>query len=307
MLPNAFIAGAQKSGTTTLCYLINRHPEVVLSNPKEPAFFSRESNLSAMQTYERCFQPRNGVRPRAIVDGSTAYMVDPLAAARIRSVLGLDVRFLFCLRDPAERMISAYWHQAKKGQDLRPLGDVFSIASDSLEGAVIEEENRLRTAIGDGLVKASAYVDRFDDPLWNFRYLRNSLYASDLERFFENFGRERVKVIFFEDLISDLAAMRTSLAIFLDLDPAAFPNVSDSSRNPTLLARAPALSRALRRLPGRRIMRRLPGYEQLHRLLLYRRPPPATPQLKERLHLLVTPEVERLQVMLNRELRTLWS
>lgn len=307
MLPNAFIAGAQKSGTTTLCYLINRHPEVVLSNPKEPAFFSRESNLSAIQTYERCFQPRNGVTPRAIVDGSTAYMVDPLAAARIRSVLGLDVRFVFCLRDPAERMISAYWHQAKKGHDLRPLGEVFSFASDSLEEAVIEEENHLRAAIGDGLVKASAYVDRFDDPLWNFRYLRNSLYASDLERFFENFGRERVKVIFFEDLISDLAAMHTSLAIFLDLDPAAFPKVNDSSRNPTLLARAPALSRALRRLPGRRIVRRLPGYEQLHRLLLYRRPPPAAPQLKDRLRLLVAPEVVRLQIMLNRGLLTLWS
>jgi Sulfotransferase domain len=307
MLPNAFIAGAQKSGTTTLCYLINRHPEVVLSNPKEPAFFSRESNLSAVQTYERCFQPRKDVTPRAIVDGSTAYMVDPLAATRIRSLLGVDVRFVFCLRDPVERMISAYWHQAKKGQDLRPLGEVFSFASDSLEEAVIEEENRLRAAIGDGFVTASAYVDRFDDPLLNFRYLRNSLYASDLGRFFENFGRERVKVIFFEDLISDLAAMRTSLAIFLDLDPAAFPNVRDSSRNPTLLARAPALLRALRRLPGRRIMRRLPGYGKLHRLLLYRRPPPTVPQLKERLHLLVTPEVERLQVMLNRELRTLWS
>lgn len=306
VLPNVFIAGAQKSGTTTLCHLINHHPEVVLSNPKEPAFFSRESNLSAIHTYERCFQPRNGVTPRAIVDGSTAYMVDPFAAPRIRSILGEDLRFIFCLRDPTERMISAYWHQAKKRQDLRSLDQVFSFTSDSLEEAVIEEENRLRTAIASGLVKASAYLGRFDDPLWNFRYLRNSLYASDLDRFFENFGRKRVKVIFFEDLISDLATMRASLANFLDLDPAAFPKVLDQ-RNPTLLARAPALSRALRRLPGRRIMRRLPGYQRLHRLLLYRRPPCTTPFLKDRLRLLVAPEVVRLQVMLNRGLLTLWN
>ena len=124
MLPNAFIAGAQKSGTTTLCHLISSHPDVVLSDPKEPAFFSRESDASALRAYEQCFQSRNGVTPRTIVDGSTAYMVDPFAATRIRSVLGENVRFIFCLRDPTERMISAYWHQAKKGQDLRSLSEV---------------------------------------------------------------------------------------------------------------------------------------------------------------------------------------
>jgi len=306
MLPNTFIAGAQKSGTTTLCRLMDRHPEVVLSNPKEPAFFSRESNISAIDSYERCFQPRNGVTPRVIVDGSTAYMVDPSAAPRMRSILGGDLRFIFCLRDPTERMISAYWHQAKKGQDLRSLDQVFSFRSNSLEEAMIDEENRLRSAIDSGLIKTSAYLGRFDDPLWNFRYLRNSLYASDLDRFFKNFGRKRVKVIFFEDLIGDLATMLASLAIFLDIDPAAFPNLLDQ-RNPTLLARAPALSLALRRLPGRRIMRRLPGYQRLHRLLLYRRPPSTTPQLKDQLRLLVAPEVVRLQDMLNRGLLTLWS
>jgi hypothetical protein len=306
MLPNVFIAGAQKSGTTTLCSLMNGHPEVVLSNPKEPSFFSRESNLSAIETYAQCFQPKNGVKPRAIVDGSNAYMVDPLAAPRIRSCLGQDLHFIFCLRDPTERMISAYWHQAKKSQDLRPLDEVFSFANDSLEGSVIEEDKRLRRAIDDGLVKALAYANRFDDPLWNFRYLRNSLYATDLERFFDIFGRAQVKVILFEDLISDLVTTRASLAIFLGLDPADFPTVLDL-RNPTLLARAPVLSRAMRRLPGRGVMRRLPAYERLRRILLYRRPPPTAPRLKSQLRLLVAPEIMRLQVMLDREPLTPWG
>jgi hypothetical protein len=306
MLPNTFIAGAQKSGTTALCHLIGRHPEVVLSNPKEPAFFSRQRNLSAVQLYEQCFETRTGVTPRAIVDGSTAYMVDPSAAARIRSVLGHDIRFIFCLRDPAERMTSAYWHQAKKGHDLRPLKDVFSFESGTLEDVVREEESRLRAAIEVGIVKTSDYADRFDDPLWNFRYLRNSLYTSDLTRFFENFGRDRVKVILFEEMIDNTVALRTSLASFLDLDPAAFPD-SLGVHNPTFLARAPSLLRTLRRLPGRRILRRLPAYEAMSRILLYRRPPGIAPELEAGLRLLVAPEVARLKAMLDRESSVLWN
>jgi hypothetical protein len=306
MLPNTFIAGAQKSGTTALCYLIARHPEVVLSNPKEPAFFSLQRNLSAMQLYERCFEPRAGVTPRAIVDGSTAYMVDPSAAARIRFVLGQDIRFIFCLRDPALRMISAYWHQAKKGHDLRPLKDVFSFESGTLEDTVKEEESRLRAAIGTGLVDTSDYDDRFDDPLWNFRYLRNSLYTSDLSRFFDTFGRDRVKVILFEELIGNEVELRGSLASFLDLDPAAFPDTL-GVHNPTLLARAPSLLRTLRRLPGRRILRYLPAYEAMSRILLYRRPPGTATELESRLRLLVAPEVVRLGAMLGRDSLRLWN
>ena len=309
MLPNVFIAGAQKSGTTTLCELLARHPEAVLSNPKEPAFFSCGSNLSNLKTYEQCFHAKNGMTPRVIVDGSNAYMVNPFAASRIRRILGEDLHFIFCLRDPVERMISAYWHQAKKGQDSRALTDVFSFASASLEGAVNEEGERLRVAFAEGLINASSYIGRFDDPIWNFRYLRNSLYASDLERFVDNFGAARVKVIFFEDLVAEPVTTLTSLATFLGLDPTGFPN-KFQPRNPTLLPRAPALSLALRRLPGRTIIRSLPGYQGLRRFLLYYRPPPIAPQIKDPLRLLVAPEVARLQLMLSKELstgRAIWS
>ena len=306
MLPNVFVAGAQKSGTTSLCSLISRHPQAILSNPKEPAFFSCEANLSSLERYEQCFHAKAGATPRAIVDGSNAYMVDRLAISRIRRILGENLRFIFCLRDPVERMVSAYWHQAKKGHELRGLADVFSFASYSLESAVCEEENRLGRALANGLVDVSAYTDRFDDPLWNHRYLRNSLYASDLERFHENFGRERVKVIFFEDLVNEPSLTLASLAVFLDLDPGGFPNRIEA-RNPTLLYRAPFLSLDLRYLPGRRILRRLPGYARLHRLLVYRKPPAAPTQLKGQLRRLVAPEIKRLECMFRRELLAMWG
>ena len=307
MLPNAFIAGAQKSGTTTLCEALDCHPQAIISNPKEPAFFSLAANLSRAEVYESYFQAKDGVSARAVIDGSNAYMVDPVAPARIREMLGEELRFVFCLREPSARAISAYWHQAKKGRERRPLPGVFSFTSTSLDAAIGEEEERLQHAANHGRIDLMDCVERFDDPMWNFRYLRNSLYAADLARFQSTFGAHRMKVVLFEDLARDPATILASVAAFLDLDPAAFPATLDLHRNATALMRAPALVGMLRRLPGRGLLRRLPGYETLNRALLYRRPPPADPALMGQLHRLVTPEIGRLEVVLKRDLGAIWG
>src|SRR5262245_23768242 len=117
MLPNTFIAGAQKSGTTSLCYALGEHPQAVVSTPKEPAFFSRATDFGALEDYQSCFQAKDGTEPLAIIDGSNAYMVDPSAPGRMREMLGRDLRFIFSLREPAARAVSGYWHQAKKGRE----------------------------------------------------------------------------------------------------------------------------------------------------------------------------------------------
>jgi len=39
-LPNVFVIGASKSGTTTLCDTLRRHPEAYVPVQKEPSFFS---------------------------------------------------------------------------------------------------------------------------------------------------------------------------------------------------------------------------------------------------------------------------
>lgn len=37
--PEVYLIGAQKSGTTTLAYLLAQHPDICLSEPKETHFF----------------------------------------------------------------------------------------------------------------------------------------------------------------------------------------------------------------------------------------------------------------------------
>ena len=307
MLPNAFIAGAQKSGTTTMCYALERHPRAVVASPKEPAFFSYADNVTAPARYEACFQAKFGMVPRTIIDGSTAYMANPSAPQRIREMLGGDLRFVFCLRAPGARAVSGYWHQAKKGRERRPLTEVLSFRGATLGDALGEEQVRLEEAARDGRIDLTDMAQRFDDPLWNFRYLRNSLYADDLERFAAAFGADRNKVVLFEDLVREPDRVLHSVAAFLGLDPGGFPEHLDVHRNATALPRAPRLANALSKLPGRTLLRRLPGYAPLRDMLFFRAPPQTDDHLVKRLRQLVAPEIGRLEAMLGRDLAAIWG
>jgi hypothetical protein len=307
VLPNVFIAGAQKSGTTTLCALLDSHPNVVLSHPKEPVFFSRAANLTHPERYEACFRPKDVATPQAVIDGSNAYMADPEALSRMRGMLGDDLRFVFCLREPVSRAISGYWHQAKKGRERRSLAEALSFEAGTAEEAEQEEEVRLRDAAARGLVDLSDSEPRFDDPLWHFRYLRGSVYSSDLERFSTAFGRARIKTILFDELIGDAKRVAAETAIFLGLDADLFPDDAGCHRNPTMLERASGLQRLARRVPGRRLLRRLPDYAAIRRRLLFRDPPPPDPLLVERLRRLLLGEVGRLQGLLGRDVTGLWT
>ena len=44
ILPNFLIVGAAKSGTTSLHAYLSRHPDVLMSTPKEPKYFSNKIN-----------------------------------------------------------------------------------------------------------------------------------------------------------------------------------------------------------------------------------------------------------------------
>jgi hypothetical protein len=222
-------------------------------------------------------------------------------------MLGCDLRFVFCLRAPAARAISGYWHQAKKRRERRSLTEVLSFGGETLSDALGEEEKRLEDAVRDGRIDLTDTAQRFDDPLWNFRYLRNSLYADDLERFAAAFGADRTKVILFEDLVREPDRVLASVATFLGLDPDSFPEHLDLHRNATALPRAPQLAGALSKLPGRTLLRRLPGYAPLRDMLFFRAPPRTEDQLVKCLRRLVAPEVGRLEAMLGRDLAVIWG
>ena len=114
-LPNFFLVGAAKAGTTSLFHYLRQHPDVYMSPVKEPCFFAPEalefaphasgSLVLDWDDYLALFTPVRG--ERAVGEASVAYLASPGAAAAIRARLP-HARILMMLRDPAERLFAHY-------------------------------------------------------------------------------------------------------------------------------------------------------------------------------------------------------
>jgi hypothetical protein len=221
-LPNVILAGAQKCGTTSLCRFIEKHPHCLVSEPKEPNFFSRAENISRLDRYERCFRDAGTVH-RILVDGSTSYMADPAVAPRILKHLGAKVRIIFVLRDPSARAYSGLIHMTKRGHERRTADEVFLTVPDDPERAAEAERTAVAEASASNRVAGRPYSGLYDDVLWNYRYIGNGLYNALIRSYLASFGPEQILVLFFEEMISDVAAVRSALGTFLGVDPELFP------------------------------------------------------------------------------------
>lgn len=130
--PEYYLIGAQKSGTTTLAYLLSQHPNVCVSNPKEPQFFTYNWN-KGLAWYQHKF---SNYKDAVCIDASTTYSMAPLTAKtnsrncqkcfqdvpeKIYSV-NPSAKFIYLLRDPVERTYSGYWHNYTRGLEQKSFG-----------------------------------------------------------------------------------------------------------------------------------------------------------------------------------------
>lgn len=191
--PTFLVIGAAKSATTSLCGLLGHHPDVYVSNPKEPNFFSYDPNYAKgwEGEYGRFFA---GVKnEKAIGEGSTSYSmtgVYPNTIARIASDLPA-ARFIYLVRHPLRRLESL-WIQWR-GSGERPIPADFAEA--------------LRT------------VPHFID---------SSLYFRQISAYRKYFSDDRLLLLFFEEFKSDPAAVLDKCWRFLGVDPIEPPD--DASR-----------------------------------------------------------------------------
>lgn len=139
--PRAYLVGAAKAGTTSLAHLLDQHPAVRLSDPKEPDFFTGNHGRGAAW-YRACFE---GATPgQVLLDASQSYAVAPLTPdggpmdgvpGRIHAARP-DARILYLMRDPVERAWSSYWHAVRAGEERRPLRQAVTEASPHVRGGL---------------------------------------------------------------------------------------------------------------------------------------------------------------------------
>ncbi len=159
--PTFFVIGAQKCGTTWLARMLDQHPDVFMSDPKELHFFNnRDAYAKGMDTYRRNFASASG--QRAVGEATPNYLwlcpnrseiddrgVIPDVAPVLHEHYP-DARLIVMLRDPVERARSAYFHFAK-GRAFRPGRSILDVG----------HENGIIT-MGDYLPQIERWLDLFD-------------------------------------------------------------------------------------------------------------------------------------------------
>lgn len=175
--PNLFLAGAAKSGTSSLHAMLNQHRDIFMSQPKEPHFFARKSeSAKQVEDYQQLFREGEGLPYCG--ESSTGYFVFPDVPERIRECAP-EPRFLFLLRNPVDRTWSHYtW--------LRGLG----LEARSFRSAVLAD------------------MDETPDPANAWRgtyryYVAHSSYGRQVARYVSTFGRDRIHILTAESLHHD--------------------------------------------------------------------------------------------------------
>ncbi len=166
-LPDFLVIGAMKAGTTTLCHDLASHPEVYFPVTKEPHTLLLPEVLTpkGKERYAALFQR---AEPNQLCgEGSTGYTKLPDSAAapgNARAVLGEALKLVYILRNPIARSISHHYHLFRAGE-----------APASFRDAI--EQNPLIVSV--------------------------SCYGRQLEAWLDEFPREQLHLLRFEDYMKD--------------------------------------------------------------------------------------------------------
>ena len=204
--PNFIGLGAQKCASSWIHMVLEDHPEVFVSQPKELDFFTHHFNRG-YSWYEHFFVAAGTAQ--AIGEVSPSYFCDPLAPQRVHQY-NPEIKLILALRDPVRRAFSNHLHEIRKGHFF---------------GADLRFEAGLAS---------------------NPMYLFQSRYGAHLDQWLKVFPQDQLLVVFQEEVQSDPSREARRIYEFLGVDADhqsahLFDRVHES-----VGARHPALFRAWR-------------------------------------------------------------
>jgi len=195
IIPNFLIIGAAKAATTSLSSLLELHPQAAIAKSKEPHFFSYDRHYHlGWGHYLQRYSHCNG--EKAIGDASTSYSrirYYPATVNRIKQHIP-DTRIIYMVRHPLERMESAYIEHL-----CTPKGRVFNSVSDAVKQLPM-------------IVDSSRYWEVFD-------FYRQS------------FDESKIKVVWFEEYVTNTVAVFQDVCRFLEIDDRVIPDLACQRAN----------------------------------------------------------------------------
>jgi hypothetical protein len=228
------IVGAGKAASTRIFGWLDEHPAVCMAHPKEPQFFSSHYATGPEAFWPPFFAHYRG-EPH-VGEATPGYLHLPYVPARIAATYP-GARIIVSLRHPVDRAYSDWWMHHARGADRGSFEEAMRVCLAGSDRSSPDPERSWTEHLqstGSGRIRARPYLDI-------------GHYDEHLARYRAHFPDQRIKVVLFDDIQHDAAAVYADICRFLDLPPAP---VSTTARNP-------ALSRAIGRV--RRLRHSGPG------------------------------------------------
>jgi hypothetical protein len=296
-VPDFFIVGHHKSGTTALYEMLRRHPQIYMSAVKEPRYFGSDlhplMNLSTLpESFEAYLALFEGARPdQRVGEASPSYLRSTRAASEIAAVQP-SARCIAILREPA--------------------GFVRSMHMQLVQEHVEREKD---------LGKAVEHEEINRDGRRVLRYSDHVHYVEQLQRFHDAFASEQLLVLIYDDFRRDNEETVRRVLRFLDVDDTR--PIEPIDANPSVGVRSLRVDKAIGGLYGERgpllaaakgavravtsERMRTRAMSTVRRRVARRAPQPADEAVMAELRRRYSAEVAALSEYLGRDLVALWG
>ncbi len=307
-VPDFFIVGHFKCGTTALYEMLRQHPQIYMPDTKELWFFSPElrsrgrspsaARPETLAGYLELFAPARADQRTG--EASPSYLMSATAAERIAAERP-DARIVAILREPASFLRSFHLQCVRNH---------------------VETETDLGRALAlEPARRRGERIPRFCSRPHELLYSDHVRYVRQLLSYEQAFGRARMLVLIYEDFRRDNEAALREVLRFLDVDEQApirpveaNPSVRVRSQRLHELTQTASLGRgplaraakvAVKSVTWRSLRRR--ALRATRKRIVYGDVAAPDPNLMAELRRRFAPEVAALSEYLGRDLVSLWG
>ncbi len=197
-IPNFFIVGAPKCGTTALSDYLRTHPEVFMSDPKEPYYFCDDFQHRAIDSFDRYMACFEGVSKshKAVGEASVWYLYSKVA---IRNICDYnpDARIIVMLRNPVDLVYSLHSQLVyNHSEDVSDFQRAWAMQKDRRKGKNLPRYKRNTEFLQYGDV---------------------GMLGKQVERLFSIFPKKQVSVVLFDEFSRATKRVYGNVLSFLGL------------------------------------------------------------------------------------------
>lgn len=188
--PHFIVLGGHKCGTSSLHYYLAQHPEIYMPKIKGTDFFNREGSSETITSIEKYHSFYQEMTNEKIAGEVSSVYLYSKGACDAIKKYLPEAKLLAVLRNPAERAFSHFNQLPETQKRDRKVSEIF-------------DEKKV---------------------------LRNGLYSDPLNMYFDNLGRDRIKILLFDSLQNEKNNFFYSVFQWVDVNPNFMPDTSIITR-----------------------------------------------------------------------------